>query len=161
MILLDTFDGNLVFELITRLVCQSDFGILDSLVLMCGDEAEISGDQQLFVKMPESIVCKLGSEINNFFPQGTKGKMSNKLLIVEYPFMNMTSARWLYDGRKVFDVLNGYFSFALTYKLGVDTITSYELVLKHGHQVAGAQSSYIGSNLTGSVFDRGKGIEHI
>ncbi|KAI3869480.1 hypothetical protein MKW92_042583, partial [Papaver armeniacum] len=41
----------------------------------------------------------------------------------------MNSARWIYDRGSVLDVFKGCFSITVTYRFGVDTITSYELVI--------------------------------
>lgn len=43
----------MVCELISRLGYQSDFPFMDSFVLICVSEADISGDRKLFVKMSD------------------------------------------------------------------------------------------------------------
>ncbi|XP_026402465.1 uncharacterized protein LOC113298035 isoform X1 [Papaver somniferum] len=117
-------------------------------------DREVHVDGKLFVELPESIACHLGSDKDDFLVLHKTSKMSYKLLIDECLFMDMNFARWIYDRGKVFDVLKEYFSFAVTYRIGIDTMTSCEvapvgsillgnykeelvneLILKHGSQV--------------------------
>ncbi|XP_026402495.1 uncharacterized protein LOC113298035 isoform X5 [Papaver somniferum] len=90
-------------------------------------DREVHVDGKLFVELPESIACHLGSDKDDFLVLHKTSKMSYKLLIDECLFMDMNFARWIYDRGKVFDVLKEYFSFAVTYRIGIDTMTSCEV----------------------------------